>query len=440
MSVVDRYGLPLSTSSARAADAYVEGVDRLLSVQPEADTAFERAIAADPGFALAHIGLARMRQLKMDAAGARASAAQARQRLVGVTTREKGHVETIARAIDGDAAGARQSVEAHCADFPRDAMVLQLNFGAFGLISFAGKPDHDEEMLSLFARFVGAYGDDWWFRFAWGWAHTEAGRVADGRRLMEQAFAMNPRNGNAVHGMAHVHYEEGDPMGGIAFVERWLPGYDPAGQLHCHLTWHVALAALVAGDIPKARRTYEAGIRARSAPLAPATNVLTDGASLLWRFMLDGEPVSSAQWAEVAEHARRSFPATAPHFHELHALMAWAAAGEWDIYERRLAEVRARAADGRLTPGAVIAALGEGFGAFVQGEYARAARVIEPYADDIVRCGGSHAQQDVWEETLVAAWIRCGDADKAARLLEKRLTQRPSPRATGWLTRARKAA
>jgi hypothetical protein len=150
--------------------------------------------------------------------------------------------------------------------------------------------------------------------------------------------------------------------------------------------------------------------------------------------------VSASEWAEVAEHAQRSFPATAPHFHELHALMAWAAAGDWAIYERRLAELRTRAADGRLSPGAVIPALGEGFGAFVRGDYAAAARAMEPYVDDICRCGGSRAQQDVWEETLVAAWIRGGEAEKAARLLEQRVAQRPSPRATGWLTRARTAA
>jgi hypothetical protein len=43
--------------------------------------------------------------------------------------------------------------------------------------------------------------------------------------------------------------------------------------------------------------------------------------------MHDDQPVTPEHWAEVAEHAQRSFPATAPHFHELHCLMAWAAAG-----------------------------------------------------------------------------------------------------------------
>ena len=440
MSYVDRYGLPLTTPSRAAVDAYVEGIDRLLSVQPGADASFRRAIAEDPAFALAHIALARTLQLRMDVAAARANAARGRALLDGVTARERGHAETIACAIDGDAAGALTAVAAHCADFPRDALVLQLNFGAFGLISFAGHREHDEELFDFFAPFVKAYGDDWWFRFAWGWAHTESGRIAEGRRLMDQAFALNPRNANAVHGIAHVFYEEGEPDGGVKFLADWLPGYDRAASLHCHLTWHTALFELVRGDVAGARVAFEDGIRAAVAPLAPPTNVLTDGVSLLWRLALDGEPVSPDEWVEVAAFSRERFPATAPHFHELHCLMAWAAAGEWDLFERRLAELRDRVAKDTLNPGAVVPALGDGFAAFVRGEYGAAARAIEPFVEDIARCGGSHAQQDVWEETLVAAWIRCGEADKARRALERRLARRPSPRAQRWLARARAAA
>ena len=69
---------------------------------------------------------------------------------------------------------------------------------------------------------------------------------------MEQAFALNPRNANAVHGIAHMFYEEGDSAGGVDFVSRWLPGYERAGSLHCHLTWHIALAELCRGDVARA--------------------------------------------------------------------------------------------------------------------------------------------------------------------------------------------
>jgi len=88
-----------------------------------------------------------------------------------------------------------------------------------------------------------------------------------------------------------------------------------------------------------------------------------------------------------------------------------------------------RLARGILPPGAAVPALAEGFGAFIRGDYAAAARVLEPIAEDIAQVGGSHTQQDVFEGTLVAAWIRVGEPEKAARALERRLARRPSPRA-----------
>ncbi|HKW93632.1 MAG TPA: tetratricopeptide repeat protein, partial [Methylomirabilota bacterium] len=61
--VADRYGLTLSTGSAAAGLAYVEGVDRFLAAHAAAQESFDRAIAADPDFALAHVGRARALQL-----------------------------------------------------------------------------------------------------------------------------------------------------------------------------------------------------------------------------------------------------------------------------------------------------------------------------------------------------------------------------------------
>ncbi|GIX11391.1 hypothetical protein [Elioraea sp.] len=59
----DQRGLTLSTTSAEAAAAYREGLDLMLAAWPGALAAFDRALAADPGFAAAH--LARGRQLQI---------------------------------------------------------------------------------------------------------------------------------------------------------------------------------------------------------------------------------------------------------------------------------------------------------------------------------------------------------------------------------------
>lgn len=56
--LADRYDLSLSTTSAAARDAYVQGCDLALTLYPGAVETFDRAIAADPGFAMAQAGKA----------------------------------------------------------------------------------------------------------------------------------------------------------------------------------------------------------------------------------------------------------------------------------------------------------------------------------------------------------------------------------------------
>ena len=79
MAHEDRYGLPLSTTSSEAAAAYRDGIDLLLAAWTGAAEAFERAIAADPDFALAHIARARIHTFYQQGDVARKKAALARE-------------------------------------------------------------------------------------------------------------------------------------------------------------------------------------------------------------------------------------------------------------------------------------------------------------------------------------------------------------------------
>src|ERR1700712_2069726 len=75
--LADRYDLPLSTASANARDAYVEGCDLALTLYPGAVEAFDRALTADPDFAMAHSGKAQVLMREGNVAAARAAQAQA---------------------------------------------------------------------------------------------------------------------------------------------------------------------------------------------------------------------------------------------------------------------------------------------------------------------------------------------------------------------------
>src|SRR6185436_1965984 len=54
----DIYGLPVTTDSREALDAYQQGVDAALGWKASALERFQRAIAHDPGLAMAHAGAA----------------------------------------------------------------------------------------------------------------------------------------------------------------------------------------------------------------------------------------------------------------------------------------------------------------------------------------------------------------------------------------------
>ena len=68
--------------------------------------------------------------------------------------------------------------------------------------------------------------------------------------------------------------------------------------------------------------------------------------------------------------------------------------------------------------------------------YDGAIRILEPVQDQIVRIGGSHAQRELFEDTLLEAYLRAGQLGKAETALRARLDRRPSPRDLQWLTRA----
>src|ERR1700751_5988880 len=101
--LTDRYELPLSTASSAAPDAYVQGCDAKLTMYPGAIEGFDRAIAADPGFALAHAAKAHAVLERGDAATARASIAAAKSHAAGLSAREASHVAFFDLLVAGDA-------------------------------------------------------------------------------------------------------------------------------------------------------------------------------------------------------------------------------------------------------------------------------------------------------------------------------------------------
>lgn len=435
MAETDRCGLALTTTSSEAASAYRDGVELMLAAWPGAGDAFDRAIAADPGFALAHIARGRTHQIFAEAALARRCAEVARELAARASEREQSHVAAIAASIEGRPAAALAIALGHLERWPRDALVMAMPLGAFGLFAFSGRADHDRARVELCERHARHYGEDWWFLTNLGWAHTEAGNVGAGRLVTERALALRRANANGAHALAHALFEQGDWPESRRFIDEWLPTYDRRGILNGHIAWHLALIAIDEGDFDTAMKLYRDRMRPAVATGAPL-NVVTDAAALLWRAQIRGAAIEHADWREVADYGARTFPAAGVHFADVHLAFVSAAVGDAAGLEARIAGLEDRLAAGRLGPGSVVPQLCRGLGAFGAGNFAEAATTLDAALADLVRIGGSRAQRELVEDTLILASLKAGRPETARRLVEERLRRRPSHRDRDWLQHA----
>jgi hypothetical protein len=432
MTHEDRYGLSLSTDSNAAADAYRDGVDLMLAGWTGMAEAFERASQADPEFALPQIARARVHSFYQQGDAARKKAALARELVARRgDERERSHVETLALAVEGRIPDALATALKHIDTWPRDAVVLSLPLGAFGLFAFSGMADHDRARQDLCERLAQDYGDDWWFLTFHGWSLTENGQLARGRAITERGFSLRRENAHGAHAVLHAMFEDGSIEAADRLVTEWIGGYDRSGILHGHIRWHQALGALEQDDADRALAIY-AEVLQPSATQAPPLNAVTDGASLLWRLSAYGHAVPDALWREADAHAQRCFPKSSIPFADVHLALFAAATHDRAALETRLAAIEQRLADGRLPAGPVVPRICRAMNAFAAEDYAACVRELEPALADVVRIGGSHAQRELIEDTYIVALMRSGELARARAVLDGRLHRRPSLRDERW--------
>ncbi|MEB3223791.1 MAG: tetratricopeptide repeat protein [Candidatus Sericytochromatia bacterium] len=434
MTHFDDRGLPLSTPSEAAAERYRAGVLLMLSAWPGGGEELERAIAADPGFALAWAALARVRTIHARPAEAKAAIATAVDLVARHgTERERSHVAVLDAAIAGRTLQARDLTLAHADRWPRDVLILGMALGPFGLLAFSGMAGHNQALVDLCARHAGHFdADDWWFLTYHGWALAENGEAGRGRSMLERALAVRRENASGVHALAHAMHEIGAGEDIVTLVDGWLPGYGREGVLHGHLTWHAALVALERDDVPAALRLYEAHVRP-TATLGMPINVVSDGASFLWRLGAYGHDVPATLWQELRAYAAGRYPEAVGHgFIDAHMAIIEASMSDREALERRARTLAEMAAAGTLAAGPVVPAIARAAQAFAEGAYGACARVLEPVAGDVSRIGGSGAQREMLEDMLLVAYMRGGEAGRARALLDRRLHRRPSPRDARW--------
>ncbi len=433
----DPLGLPLSTT-AEAAAAYNAGLERIMRLQSGGDDLIREAAQIDPDFALAHAALAILGHEAGAEADVQASLTAAREavRKRG-DAREASLVNVVGRRVADVRQAGAQALMSHIATYPRDVLAVSV---AVPTIAFSGVTDLQREAWDLVQGLAPAYGDHWWYISLLAFTRQDQGKFEEAGLLAESALSCEPSSGHAVHAQTHVLYETGQHEAGRVWLDHWVAESGRSSSHRAHFSWHAALHELALGDTEAVRQRYYSQL---APPAVTGVRALVDSASLLWRWRVtttdwdaatasglavppafgdEASPPPVRPVLDAVDEALLLHPETP--FVALHAAIGLAAAGDTG----RLTALR-RHCEGSsdVTIKTVVVAVCDALLAVGDSRWGDAAALLTDISPVLVQVGGSAAQREIIDETLLFCLVNDGQAERAASVLDTRLDRRPSP-------------
>jgi tetratricopeptide (TPR) repeat protein len=426
---VDARGLSM-TGSAEAAQRYDQAIDHLIRFQPEVVDAGAAAVAVDQDCVMAKVFCAYLALMSTE----EGAVADARDALGGLhaddaaammLARERAHVAAAERWIEGDMAGAGDLLGAISVEYPRDLLALsvghQIDFFTGDAVTLRDR----------IGRAIGGWRpDDSQLGFVQGmyaFGLEETNLYGQSEEAGQAAVERNPDDVWGIHAVVHTYEMAGRIPDGVRFMRSREANWQVGNFLNVHNSWHYALYLLQGGDSDGALAMYDRMIR--HAGSQDAALELVDASALLWRMHLEGTQVGDRWRPLTAAWARILRPGFYP-FNDMHAVMSFIGNGELGRAEDLVRELDAVVS--RPSPGSTGWAMTELIGLpvcrsmvhFGRGEYDEVIADLLPIRTRVHRFGGSHAQRDAVERTLLEAAIRAGRFDLATALVSERLSVR----------------
>ncbi|HLB03966.1 MAG TPA: tetratricopeptide repeat protein [Gaiellaceae bacterium] len=441
---IDQHGLEL-TGSAEAVEHYDRAIHELLHFREGVIDEARSAYQADPTFPMGNALRAYLRLLSSepdDAAAAREPFERFRASVPAdrLLPRERGHVDAVAAWLDGDMRGAGQILAEVTRTHPRDALALavahQIDFFTGDALMLRDRigsalPAWSEQDDPHYGPMLGMYA----------FGLEEQGEYDRSEDTGLHAVDLDGKDVWGIHAVVHTYEMQARFAEGIRYYDARRDDWSKGNFFTVHNWWHYCLYRLEAGDVGRALEIYDAAIH--NADSAGAALEMLDAGALLWRLYLDGID-QTERWSALADAwAARNDPPFYS-FNDAHAVMSYVGAGRFATAEELIADRERYVAEPHpgVTNHAMTARVGlpvcKAIVAFGKSRYGQAVDLLYPIRTYVNEFGGSHAQRDAVQRTLLEAAIRAKRYELAGSLLDERIHVKPcSP--YNWLKQARLA-
>jgi len=235
----------------------------------------------------------------------------------------------------------------------------------------------------------------------------ETGRYAAAERFGRRCVELQPRDGWGQHAVAHVMEMQGRRAEGVAWMRTNQAGWSEDSFFALHNWWHLALFHLGLDQIDETLALLDGPVAGGSSALVLE---MIDASALMWRLQLRGQDLGD-RWQALAARWRPTADSGLYAFNDLHAMMAFVSVddqGSADAVTRAQARALHGDADNAAFTRDVGAAATQAIRAFGEGRYADTVELLRPVRSQAHRFGGSHAQRDLLDQTLIEAARRAG--------------------------------
>ena len=423
MTLQDIHGHVLSGANAKAAEHYETACAQLRCYIDDPLVETQAALAEAPDMTMAHVLVAYLNLLGTEPAGRPAALeAHAAAERCPATEREARHVAAAGALARGQWHRAGRILEDLSIHHPRDLLALQVGHqidfftGQSRMLRdriaraeshwHAGMPGHHAVLSML------AFGLE------------ETADYARAEKTGRAGVELEPRDGWGWHAVAHVLEMQGRRRDGIAWMTQDTPAWSEGSFFAVHNWWHLALFHLGLDQVDETMALLDRRVLGNASPLVLD---MIDASALLWRLQLRGVALGD-RWQALAERWAAVSAASTYAFNDLHAMLAFVGADRMADAARLLdAQAQALAAGDDNAGFLNDVGLGatQAMHHFALGRHAEAVELLRRVRPVAARFGGSHAQRDLLDLTLIAAAEAAGDAPLADALRRERAVARP---------------
>jgi len=412
--------MPFTGASPAALDLYHQALEAYHCFAGEPIGLLGQAIADSPGFTMARLLKAWLPMTGSTPSLAAWSASLfAEAKDLPMNDREGGYAAAVGHMLAGRFSAAGRLFEDISIAWPHDTLALQAGQQVDFLTGEARMlRDRIARVLPRWdARRPGYHA----LLAMHAFGLEECGQYARAEAAGREAIALQPRNGWAQHAVAHVLEMQDRRAEGVQWMTEDRDRWTRDSFFIVHNSWHLALFHLGLGEIDRVLALYDDTVRGLGSEMAFD---LADASALLWRLRLRGIEVGD-RWTDLADAWAVAGGEGVLAFNDAHAAMAFVGAGRLEAARAMLA-VQERAAAGAGDNAAAARRVGvdlvAGLIAFGEGRYGAAVDHLRPIRNRAWLFGGSHAQRDVIDLTLIEAARRDGQAALVAALeAERRL-------------------